>query len=554
MSKPKLEPFRSTLDMHILKAKFYHLMKAGRNQLREEYARSSMCREANRPLGWLLILIFLTLFSSGCGFGQQAALNEDFRLLVENRQFNGGVLIAEKGRVVYEKSFGYADFSDHRLNTPDVQFPIASVSKLLTATGILQLALAGKLHVDDPVIDYLPTFPYREIKLRNLLSHTSGLPPYNTYFDPLWHASPERVFTNADFLSVISTSHIPLLYTPGDKENYDNINYIVLALILEKVSGESYPDYIEKHILRPAGMHDTKFIPLPLQYNKLHSKTFAYPHIYEHFYSDTPVRANTIPYIRQYWHSYAFSGFGDYVSTMRDLLKLDAAFRRGLLLNKSMQELAYTPIVPRLEPKKTDVFGLGWEIEPDSALGHVVYHSGAATGLSCVLLRNLTRDQTVIVFDNTHSNAHEIASRALKVLNGQAVTAPRKSTARLYVQTLLKDGPDAAHQLLPTLHKEAGTSELSEDEMNSMGYELMGSSNYYHLPDDIHLDAAIDVLHTNTVLFPQSWNVWDSYGEALRKNNHIPKSLDAYRRSLMLNPDSESAKRAIAEMQATSKP
>ena len=109
-------------------------------------------------------------------------------------------------------------------------------------------------------------------------------------------------------------------------------------------------------------------------------------------------------------------------------------------------------------------------------------HSGAATGLSCVLLRNLTRDQTVIVFDNTHSNAHEIASRALKILNGQAVTAPRKSAARLYVRTLLKDGPDAAHQLLPTLRNEAGTIELSEDEMNSMGYELMGANNYYHLP------------------------------------------------------------------------
>ncbi|WP_058187838.1 serine hydrolase domain-containing protein [Terracidiphilus gabretensis] len=515
---------------------------------------ASMHRRGSSRLAWLPVLIFLTLFSSRYGFGQQAALDEDFRILVENWQFNGGVLITQSGKVVYEKSFGYADFSDHRLNTPDVQFPIASISKLLTATGILQLAQAGKLHIDDPVTDYLPTFPYREIKLRHLLSHKSGLPSYNTYFDPLWHASQERVFTNADFLSVVSASHIPLLYAPGDKENYDNINYIVLALVLEKVSGEPYPDYIEKHILRPADMHDTKFIPLPLQYNEFDSKTFAYPHIYAHPYSDTPVRANTVPYIRQYWHSYAFSGFGDYVSTMRDLLKFDTAFRRGLLLGKLMQELAYTPIVPRLEPKKTDVFGLGWEIEPDSVLGHVVYHSGGATGLSCVLLRNLTRDQTVIVFDNTHSNAHEIASRALKILNGQAVAAPRKSAARLYVQTLLKDGPDAAHQLLPTLRNEAGTVELSEDEMNSMAYELMGANNYYHLPEDIHLDAAIDVLHTNTVLFPQSWNVWDSYGEALRKGNHIPESLDAYRRSLALKPDSEGAKKAITEMQETSKP
>jgi CubicO group peptidase (beta-lactamase class C family) len=546
MPKPKLELLRETIDMLIPKL----LVRS------PQHGHSTLWntrQQGRRRLAWLPVLIFLALVSSNCVFGQQA-LDADFRLLAENWEFNGNVLIAEKGKVVYEKSFGYADFSDHRLNTPDIQFPIASISKLLTATGILQLAQAGKLHIDDPVTNYLPTFPYPEIKLRHLLSHKSGLPSYNTYFDPLWHASPERVFTNADFLSVLSANHIPLLYAPGDKENYDNINYIVLALVLEKVSGEPYPDYIEKHILRPAGMHDTKFLPLPLQYNEFHSNTFAYPHIYAHSYSNVPVRANTVPYVRQYWHSYAFSGFGDYVSTTRDLLTLDAALRSGLLLDKQMQALAYAPIFPKLEPKKTDVFGLGWEVEPDSGLGHVVYHSGGATGLSCVLLRNLTREQTVIVFDNTHSNAHEIASRALKILNGQAVAAPRKNGARLYVQTLLKNGPGAAHQLLPMLRKESGPFELSEDDMNSMGYELMGANNYYHLPDDIHPDAAIDVLHTDTVLFPQSWNAWDSYGEALRKGNHIPESLDAYRRSLSLKPDSEGAKKAIAEMQETSKP
>jgi CubicO group peptidase (beta-lactamase class C family) len=517
--------------------------------------KKSVRRVHNSPkkLAVLVTLIFLAAIGPACISAQQP-LDTDFRLLVKNRQFNGGVLVAQNGRVVYEKAFGYADFPEHRLNTSDIQFPIASISKLLTATAILQLVQAGKLHIDDPVTDYLPTFPYKEIKLKHLLSHTSGLPPYNTYFDPLWQASPERVFTNAEFLPVVSASHVPLLYAPGDKENYDNINYIVLALVLEKVSGESYPDYIEKHILQPAGMNHTKFLPLPQQYTEFHSKTFAFPHVYAHLYSDTPMRANTVPYIRQYWGSYAFSGFGDYVSTMRDLLKLDAAFRSGVLLDKPTQELAYTPIIPRMEPKRTDLFGLGWEVETDSTLGRVVYHSGAATGLSCVLLRDLSRKQTVIVFDNTHSNAHEIASRALKIINGQAIPAPRKSAARLYVQTLLKDGPEAAHQLLPALRSDTSTLELSEDEMNSMGYELMGTDNYYHLPDDIHLDTAIDVFHTNTVLFPQSWNAWDSYGEALRKSSQIPEAVDAYKRSLLLKPDSEGAKKALREMQSTTKP
>lgn len=496
----------------------------------------------------LCTLIFLVLATPRGVFAQQAALDRDFHLLVENRQFNGGVLIARKGKVLYEKTFGYADFADHRENTPAIRFPIASISKLLTATAILQLIQAGKLQLNDPVAKHLPQFPYREITVRNLLSHTSGLPLYNAYFNPLWQASPERVFTNADFLPVVSANPLPLLYAPGDKQNYDNINYIVLALVLEKVSGDSYRDYIRKHILQPAGMQQTEFLPLPVQYNQLHSDTFAYPHSY----SEKPLRANTVPYIRHYWHSYAFTGFADYVSTMRDLLKLDAAYRDGLLLNRTTQALAFTRTVPRLDPERKDVFGLGWEIEPDTGLGRVVYHSGAATGLSCVLLRDVSRDQIVIVFDNTHANAHEIADRALTILNGRTPPPPRKSAARTYVQILLKDGPEAAHQTLLKLRSDPENFVVSEDEFNTSGYELMGANNTFRLPEDIHLDAAIAVFHTNVELFPKSWNAWDSYGEALRKANRIPESLDAYRESLALKPYSDGAKKAIREMEQAS--
>jgi len=514
--------------------------------------RMNLINSRTRIFVSLCTIALLVLVAPCRAFAQQAALDRDFHLLVENRQFNGGVLIARKGKVLYQKTFGYADFADHRKNTPAIRFPIASISKLLTATAILQLVQAGRLELNEPVVKYLPQFPYREITVRNLLSHTSGLPPYNAYFNILWQASPERIFTNADFLPVISANPLPLLYSPGDKQNYDNINYIVLALVLEKVSGDSYRDYIRKHILRPADMQQTEFLPLPVQYNELHSDMFAYPHVYPRSYSEKPIRANTVPYIRHYWHSYAFSGFADYVSTMRDLLKLDAAYRDGLLLNQATQALAFTRIAPRLDPERKDVFGLGWEIEPDTGLGRVVYHSGAATGLSCVLLRDLNREQTVIVFDNTHANAHEIADRALNILNGRTPPPPRKSAARIYVQTLLKDGPEAAHQTLRKLLSDPDNFVVSEDEFNTSGYELMGANNTFHLAEEIHLDPAIDVFHTNVELFPKSWNAWDSYGEALRKANRIPESLQAYRQSLALKSDNDGAKKAIQEMQAVS--
>jgi CubicO group peptidase (beta-lactamase class C family) len=104
------------------------------------------------------------------------------------------------------------------------------------------------------------------------------LPPYNAFFDSLQEKFPDGVFTNADFLPGLAAKRLPLIYPPGAKGNYDNVNYIVIALVLEKVSGESYRSNIDKHILKPAGMTRTRFMPLSYQYTVLKSSgAFSYP-------------------------------------------------------------------------------------------------------------------------------------------------------------------------------------------------------------------------------------------------------------------------------------
>jgi CubicO group peptidase (beta-lactamase class C family) len=502
---------------------------------------------------YALVLAFMWLPECASSYanaqGRVQDLDQYFRLLVANQDFNGTVLVAERGKIVFERSFGYSDFSEHRLNKIDSSFPIASVSKLLTATAILQLVQQDRLQAADPVVKYLRTFPYPEITIRHLLSHTSGLPPYNAFFDSLLEKAPDRVFTNADFLPGLNAKRLPLIYAPGAKGNYDNINYIVLALVLEKVSGESYRSYIDKHILKPAGMTRTRFMPLPYQYAELKSwATFSYPHIYPHLWSDVPLRANTVPYVVSYWHAYAFTGFGDYVSTTHDLLKLDQAYYGGTLLSKSIQDTAFTPIKLSDGSEDPEGFGLGWEMEKDQSQGKIVYHSGAATGLSCILLRNVTRLQTIILFDNTHSDAHQVADRALKIMNGATVPRPRKSGAKAYVQVLLRDGSDRARNTLQAFRTNTNDYQLDEDEMNSFGYDLMGDSNVYHLPEEHHLTEALEVFKTNTELFPQSWNVYDSYGEALRKAGRTAEAIRMYERSLQLNGGNKSAIKALSEM------
>jgi CubicO group peptidase (beta-lactamase class C family) len=478
-------------------------------------------------------------------------LREYFSALRENQQFNGNVLVVEKGKMIYEQSFGYSDFINKDLNTKNTVFPIASLSKTMTATAILQLVQSGKLNIADPVVKYLTEFPYPTITIKHLLSHTSGLPSYNAFFDSTKKMHPDKVFTNADFMNGLVKTKRSLIYQPGEKGNYDNINFIVLALVLEKVSGMTYTSYIKKYILAPAGMTNTAYFPLKQQYAQGRNRKFAFPHLYPHLYYDTLVKANTVPYVASYWHAYNFNGFGDYVSTTHDLLKYDEAYYNGTFLNSKILNEALTPVKLNNGNNNQDNFGLGWEIEQDTSLGKVVYHSGSATGLSCILLRNISRHQAIIVFDNAHYNAHEIASNALNILNGVQVPYPKKSIAKIYAKVLLSNGANAARDTLNILQKDTLHYFLSEDEMNSLGYDFMGGSNNpnpYHFPEERKYNEAVETLKLNMELFPNSWNVYDSYGEALLTVGRKEEAIKMYKKSIELNPKNEGGKKVLEQL------
>ncbi len=492
----------------------------------------------------LLFFLGISLF----GQSKQKAFDDYCKALVENQQFSGNVLVIENNKIVYENAAGYADYTTKTPNTPNIRFPIASITKLLTATAILQLKERGKLNLTDAVNRFLPEFPYPQITIKHLLSHTSGLPPYNAFFDNARKENPDKTFTNKDFMKGVVANKQPLIYQPGEKGNYDNINFLVLALIIEKISGMPYKNYIEKNILQPAGMNETSLFPLPEQFDGRKIKNFAFPHVYLHFYDSTPVKSNSIPYVREYWHSYGFNGFGDYISTTRDLWKFDNALYKNILLKQQTLEEAFVPTKLNGGENNPDYFGLGWEIEKDTSLGKLVYHSGAAMGLSSNILRNITKHQTVILFDNAHFNAHENASKLMMILNGEKVDIPKKSIAKIYGYTLLWKGVIAANAILETLKKDTANYYLSEDEMNTLGYDFMGNSNPYHLPEQHFYKQAVETLKTNAALFPNSWNAYDSYAEALLGDGQIDEAIKMYQKSLQLNPKNENGKKMLEKL------
>jgi CubicO group peptidase (beta-lactamase class C family) len=496
----------------------------------------------------LITFVLLLILVKISGQSKEKIIGDYFNALVKNQQFSGNVLVVDNNTIIYQGSFGFSDHSTKTPNKSDITFPIASISKIFTATAILQLREKGSLKITDPVAKYLPGFPYSEITIRHLLSHTSGLPPYNAYFDKEKKENPDKVFTNKDFLPGVIANKQPLIYQPGEKGNYDNINYLILALIVEKVSGISYEKYIKKNILRPVGMKETLLFPLPEQFNKVEIKNYAFPHVYLHLYDEVPVKSSSIAYVKEYWHSYGFRGFGDYVSTIRDLWKFDEALYNHKLLKQETLEEAFVPIKLNNGKNNSDEFGLGWEIEKDSTMGKLVYHSGAAMGLSSNILRNVTKHQTVILFDNAHFNAHENATKVMMLLNGKKVEAPKKSIAKIYGSILYNKGATEAKETLETLKKDTLNYYLSENEMNVLGYDFMGNSNPYHLPEKHFYKQAVETFKTNAYLFPNSWNAYDSYAEALLKNGQKEEAIKMYQRSIALNPDNKNGKKILEEL------
>ena len=231
---------------------------------------------------------------------------------------------------------------------------------------------------------------------------------------------------------------MPLSFPPGERFAYNNTNYLVLALIVEKVSGESYHDYVREHVLDPAGMHDTSPVLAFADYRVLQEGTdFAGAYWYPHFwYSDELLEPDRIPFYAHYWSTYAFQGFSDYRTTLRDLLRFDQALYDGRLLGESTLEEAFTPAKLNDGTPSPSGYGLGWEIDESEPFGKLVHHSGGMMGFSCDLLRNVTKHQTIVLYVNTLPDNYTfvIDRVALRILNGGApirrARASRASSAR----------------------------------------------------------------------------------------------------------------------------
>ena len=313
-------------------------------------------------------------------------IDEFMQHLHKKRYFNGNVLVAKKGKIVYEKAFGWANHLTRDSLKIDSRFELASISKTMTGTAILMLMEQGKLKLDQDVREFYPDFPYQGITIKLLLTHRSGMMNYVYFIDDLYRKEKRDMrkgLTNADAMALIA-QYKPSPYRQPDKSfHYNNSNYMVLAAIIEKISGKTYAQYMKENVFDPAGMHHTA----------VYSKAV---------YEKIPV--DVVGHDRGQWRYSVAQNFLDgpvgdkgIYSTVKDLFLFDRALRRGILLKKQTLDSAYTAHNPLTRGHFS--YGYGWRTF-DGQNQKVVYHTGWWHGFRHIYLRDLKNDVTIVLLGN----------------------------------------------------------------------------------------------------------------------------------------------------------
>ena len=302
---------------------------------------------------------------------------------------NGVVLYAEQGQILYEEAFGYRDLSKRHKDSLriDDAFQLSSDSKMFTAEAIMLLKAEGKLDYDDDVKKYIPELPYEGITIRHLLTHRSGLPRYDAMADRHW-PDRKKPFSNEAMIKMLAKWKPETYGSPDGSFFYNNINYALLASIVERVSRQHFEDFMRERIFEPLGMThsyiysmrgDTAvsvYMPVEVQGHDLFKKG--------------PMKVH---------NDYLNGVMGDKImfSTVGDLYKFNLALDDGVLLPDSLQMVAFQPGSPHW--KKNENYGFGWRMSKEHP--NMYFHFGWWKGYRSAVIRDVAHRRFLALLCNT---------------------------------------------------------------------------------------------------------------------------------------------------------
>lgn len=478
-----------------------------------------------RPTRHLLAVLLLTSFALPVTTLLAQSKAEKIDALLnryhELRQFNGSVLVAENGEVIYKKGFGDANMQWDIPNTPETRFRIGSVTKQFTAILILQLMEEGRLELDDPISKHLPDYPKPQgdqVTIHHLLNHTSGIPSY-TGFAEFGDEMMRNPYTPAELVATFSSRDLE--FEPGSSYRYNNSGYFLLGHIIETITGKPYAEVLQERILTPVGLTDTGYDNFADVIERAASGYARRPDGYRNAdYLDT-----SLPYAA-----------GMMYATVEDLFKWDQAlYTDALFENAETKELMFTPGLSN--------YGYGWVIT-DVPMGEdtvkVIGHGGGINGFSTAFMRMVDDGHLVTVMDNTQGNADAIARNLMRILYDAPVQPPKAGIADALRPIIDEQGVEAGIAHYHTWKEnEADTYDFSENQLNNLGYQYLGQGD---------TETAIALFKLNTEMYPNGFNTFDSLGEAYMVAGDERLAIANYQKSLEMNPANTNAVEMLKKM------
>jgi CubicO group peptidase (beta-lactamase class C family) len=410
--------------------------------------------------------------------------------LHDNGEFTGTVLVARAGVPVFRDTIARTADAARELAAPS---NVASLAKAFTAMAVMMLAEQGKVKYDDPIDKHLPdlTDAAPGITIRHLLTHTSGIPDVGD----LGIDRPNLL--ERDVVDAIRAHHTRLARA-GLRYRYSNAGYVLLAMVVERVSGHAFDDFLRTKVFDPLAMNQTR--PVALRLNG------------------------------------ATKGDGGIASTVDDLLKWDQALTAGKLVGA--KTLAEALVPPRVE-EGTSTYAFGWNVAQRNG-DTLVWHTGNSGDRRAFLGRRIGDRITVIILTQGDSRRLEIADAIVDILHHRPFTPPRLSVARKMLAIVDSKGVDGAIALYHQLKTaEPNGYDFSESELNGVGYALLGRRD---------TAGAIRVFELNAQQFPKSSNVFDSLGEALAAAGRRDDAVKAYSRAVELDPSNVNAQTMLNKL------
>lgn len=315
-------------------------------------------------------------------------------------RFNGSIMVMYKGYPLYRNAVGLADFTKGDSLAPNSPFQLASVSKSFTALAVMILHDRNKLSFDDTVVRYIPEFPYKNVTIRQLLNHTSGLPNYLYLVEKYW--KKDEPISNREMIDLLAKYKLPVYFKAGSRFDYSNTGYAVLAYLVEEVSGVPFHTFMQNQVFQPLGMHNT------FTYEQSILDTLS-TRVKGHVHSGRKMR--------EYPYDPADQVLGDksIFSTVEDLALYQKAWETNILVSDTTREQAFCKAV--IAGNREVNYGFGWRFK-DIAGRKVVFHNGLWHGFTATITRFVDDEFTVIILNNMNAKVGQIVNDIARNLNG----------------------------------------------------------------------------------------------------------------------------------------